>query len=73
MDNCIFCKIAAGTIPSTKVYEDDDFLAFRDNKPAAPTHGHSAQGQSCISCHTGIHGSNVSEVFLNSTQEKSDR
>jgi DmsE family decaheme c-type cytochrome len=42
-------------------------------QPAAPTHGHSAQGQSCISCHTGIHGSNVSEVFLNSTQEKSDR
>jgi histidine triad (HIT) family protein len=38
MDNCIFCMIVAGTIPSTKVYEDGYFLAFRDNKPAAPTH-----------------------------------
>jgi histidine triad (HIT) family protein len=37
-DNCIFCKIAAGTIPSQKVYEDADFYAFRDIHPAAPIH-----------------------------------
>ena len=37
-DNCIFCKIAAGTIPSEKVYEDEDFCAFHDIKPAAPVH-----------------------------------
>jgi histidine triad (HIT) family protein len=37
-ENCIFCKIAAGTIPSKKVYEDEDFFAFHDIKPAAPTH-----------------------------------
>jgi len=37
-ENCIFCKIAAGTIPSKKVYEDEDFYAFHDIKPAAPTH-----------------------------------
>ena len=37
-DNCIFCKIAAGTIPSKKVYEDDDFYAFHDINPAAPVH-----------------------------------
>ena len=36
--DCIFCKIAAGEIPSTKVYEDDKILAFRDINPMAPTH-----------------------------------
>ena len=36
--DCIFCKIAAGEIPSTKVYEDDSVLAFRDIAPMAPTH-----------------------------------
>ena len=35
---CLFCKIAAGEIPSTKVYEDDLVLAFRDIAPMAPTH-----------------------------------
>ena len=38
MENCIFCKIAAGIIPSTKVYEDELVLAFRDIAPMAPTH-----------------------------------
>jgi len=38
MSDCIFCKIAAGLIPSTKVYEDDLVLAFRDINPQAPTH-----------------------------------
>ena len=38
MENCIFCKIAAGDIPSTKVYEDELVLAFRDIAPMAPTH-----------------------------------
>ena len=38
MSDCIFCKIAAGEIPSTKVYEDDLCLAFRDLNPQAPTH-----------------------------------
>ena len=36
--SCLFCKIVAGEIPSTKVYEDDQILAFRDINPAAPTH-----------------------------------
>lgn len=35
---CLFCKIAAGEIPSTKVYEDETILAFRDIAPQAPTH-----------------------------------
>ncbi len=38
MNNCIFCKIVAGEIPSTKVYEDEKVLAFRDIAPMAPTH-----------------------------------
>ena len=38
MENCIFCMIAAGDIPSTKVYEDEQVLAFRDIAPMAPTH-----------------------------------
>lgn len=36
--DCLFCKIIAGEIPSTKVYEDDMVLAFRDINPAAPEH-----------------------------------
>ncbi|BEU88338.1 HIT domain-containing protein [Selenomonas sp. TAMA-11512] len=38
MTDCIFCKIASGEIPSTKVYEDDLVLAFRDLEPQAPEH-----------------------------------
>ena len=38
MDNCLFCKIIKGDIPSTKVYEDDKTYAFRDINPMAPTH-----------------------------------
>ena len=38
MSNCLFCKIVAGDIPSTKVYEDESILAFRDIAPQAPTH-----------------------------------
>ena len=36
--NCIFCKIIAGQIPSRKVYEDDELLAFHDIAPWAPVH-----------------------------------
>ena len=37
-EDCIFCKIAAGEIPSTKVYEDDQVLAFEDLNPMMPVH-----------------------------------
>lgn len=37
-ENCLFCKIIAGRIPSRKVYEDDELLAFHDINPAAPVH-----------------------------------
>ncbi len=36
--DCLFCKIIAGDIPSTKVYEDETVYAFRDIAPQAPTH-----------------------------------
>jgi histidine triad (HIT) family protein len=36
--NCLFCKIIAGTIPSDTVYKDQDVVAFKDIKPAAPVH-----------------------------------
>ncbi len=38
MNDCIFCKIVKGEIPSTKVYEDELIFAFRDINPAAPEH-----------------------------------
>ena len=36
--SCLFCKIIAGDIPSSKVYEDENVLAFRDINPQAPVH-----------------------------------
>ncbi|MFC4778527.1 histidine triad nucleotide-binding protein [Paenibacillus sp. GCM10023252] len=36
--DCIFCKIIEGTIPSSKVYESEHVLAFKDIQPAAPVH-----------------------------------
>lgn len=38
MDDCIFCRIIEGKIPSKKVYEDEYVYAFHDISPAAPTH-----------------------------------
>ena len=36
--DCLFCKIVAGEIPSDRVFEDDEVIAFRDINPRAPTH-----------------------------------
>jgi histidine triad (HIT) family protein len=36
--SCLFCKIAAGEIPTKRVYEDDELVAFEDINPQAPTH-----------------------------------
>ena len=38
MDNCVFCKIIKGEIPSEKVYEDEDVIAFKDINPVTPIH-----------------------------------
>ena len=37
-ENCLFCKIIKGEIPSSKVYEDEEILTFKDINPAAPIH-----------------------------------
>ena len=62
MDNCIFCKIANGAIPSKKVYEDGDMLAFHDIHPVAPVHFliipklHVASLADCDSSHQALLG-----------------
>ena len=38
MDDCLFCKIAAGQIPANKLFEDEQILAFYDIDPQAPVH-----------------------------------
>ncbi len=38
MQDCLFCKIAQGDIPSKKVFEDEDIFAFHDIRPIAPVH-----------------------------------
>ncbi len=38
MEDCVFCKIIKGEIPSEKVYEDEETIAFKDIQPAAPIH-----------------------------------
>lgn len=38
MEDCVFCKIIKGDIPSEKVYEDEEVIAFKDIQPAAPIH-----------------------------------
>ena len=38
MEDCLFCKIASGEIPTDVVYEDDDVIAFNDIDPQAPIH-----------------------------------
>jgi len=38
MGSCLFCDIAAGTVPCTPVHDDENFLGFRDISPKAPTH-----------------------------------
>ncbi len=38
MDDCLFCRIARGEIPASKVFEDDEIVAFHDINPARPVH-----------------------------------
>ncbi len=37
-EDCLFCKMLKGEVPSTEVYSDDEFYAFQDIRPAAPVH-----------------------------------
>ena len=62
MENCLFCKIVAKTIPATVVYEDAHVLAFKDIRPAAPVHllvipkVHVATLSDCTAEHTELLG-----------------
>ena len=38
MENCLFCKIVKGEVPSTKIYENEEIYAFKDINPATPVH-----------------------------------
>lgn len=62
MNDCIFCKIAAGEIPCRKVYEDTELIAFHDINPAAPVHfmivpkEHIDSLEDCDARHEGLLG-----------------
>ena len=62
MDNCIFCKIVAGTIPSKLIHEDEDLIVFHDINPAAPVHllivprQHLATLEACAPAHAAMLG-----------------
>ena len=68
MQDCLFCMIAKGDIPSNKVYEDESVLAFRDINPQAPTHilvipkEHIADSATHIQSVSEINGENSSVV-----------
>ncbi len=61
-DACIFCKIIAGDIPATKIYEDNDVIVFNDIKPMAKTHflivpkEHIESLKSCEDAHQALLG-----------------
>lgn len=57
--DCIFCKIVAGEIPSTKVYEDDKILVFKDINPCAPVHNVIIPKEHVLSCADDITEENV--------------
>ncbi len=65
--NCLFCKIAAGEIPSAKVYEDEKILAFKDINPQAPIHilvipkAHIACADEITSANSGV----IAHIFEN--------
>jgi histidine triad (HIT) family protein len=62
MSDCIFCRIVAGEIPCSKVYEDDEVLAFHDIHPFARVHcllipkAHVASLADCSAEHAGLLG-----------------
>lgn len=62
MSECIFCRIVAGELPCSKVYEDDEVLAFHDIRPLAPVHfmlipkAHIASLADCDEAHQALLG-----------------
>ena len=64
-DDCLFCQIVEGKVPSTKVHETDTVLAFEDINPGAPTHVLVIPKEHIVSAHelTAEHGSLLAEIF----------
>lgn len=60
--DCIFCKIVNGEIPSTKVYEDEKILAFKDIAPQAPVHVVVIPKEHILTCANDITEENVDIV-----------
>ncbi len=65
MSDCLFCKIIAGSIPSTRVYEDELVYAFRDINPQAPTHVLVVPKTHIADCNdiTAAHGAVIARIF----------
>jgi histidine triad (HIT) family protein len=66
--DCLFCKIAAGEIPSTKIYENEDVYAFADIDPQAPFHAivipkKHIQSADCITEENSLYVAKVFEVI----------
>jgi DmsE family decaheme c-type cytochrome len=82
-EGCTACHVPHGgsnpklltqaSVNTICLYCHSPSLNSTTSQPAVPQHSHSAQDQSCTSCHSNIHGSNASEVFLNSTQANGER
>ncbi len=60
--DCIFCMIAKGQIPSSKVYEDENILAFKDINPQAPVHIVVIPKEHVMSCADDITGENSAAI-----------
>lgn len=79
MTDCLFCKIVAGTIPSTPVYEDDYVYAFLDIDPQAPFHAiiipkkHIASADEITAENSGIIGKVFEAVAKIARQEKLEK
>lgn len=63
MTDCIFCKIAAGEIPATFIYEDDLVVAFDDVSPQAPVHTLVIPRQHFVNFGDGLPGEVLSALF----------
>ena len=61
MDDCLFCKIIKGEIPSTKVFENDKVYAFMDIAPQAPTHAVVVPKEH-IACANELNSDNIAAV-----------
>ena len=68
--DCIFCKIVSGAIPSKKIYEDEDFVAFHDINPSAKVHFlivpklHIESLQTCDASHQLLLGKALSLIHI---------